>query len=150
MKYDREIFTSFFRIVKKSLFSVLYLYTKLLPKIDLILNTLNVFDSIHTLYLRIYIYTVIVFFSLDLFESRFEYGDSDERKNIDKVGSRFHAREIMARGTRNFVFNPILWPLSNVVGLYHFHYELELESNATDATINRRKLRKSNSPREDK
>lgn len=149
MKYDREIFTSFFRIVKKSLFSVLYLYTKLLPKIDLILNTLNVFDSIHTLYLRIYIHGGR-FFSLDPFESRFEYGDSDERENIDKVGSRFHAREIMARGTRNFVFNPILWPLSNVVGLYHFHYELELESNATDATINRRKLRKSNSPREDK
>lgn len=103
------------------------------------------FDSIHTLYLRIYIHSGC-FFSLD----PFEYGDSDERKNIDKVGSRFHAREIMARGTRNFVFNPILWPLSNVVGLYHFHYELELESNATDATINRRKLRKSNSPREDK
>lgn len=107
MKYDREIFTSFFRIVKKSLFSVLYLYTKLLPKIDLILNTLNVFDSIHTLYLRKYIHGG-PFFSLDPFESRFEYGDSDERENIDKVGSRFHAREIMARGTRNFVFNPII------------------------------------------
>lgn len=51
-------------------------------------------------------------------------GDLDERENIDKAGQsrRFHARQIMVRGTRNFVFNPILWPLSNAVGLYHFHY----------------------------